>query len=383
MAELPTPATLAAKPKRNSFEAEVKQTEQRSFERAYKQSRKEAAQIAGAEAGAAAAVDGGNGPDGGNASAIERARQRALGESQPVESGLRNPSSVPKQQSQRIIQQPDGSRVPESFYGLSPEEQREFKRLVQEQENLASGETHFDRVSLGLVDQQTVQAQRITELQSQLMGAVRLIEKMQRRMDNIDTTVEVAKSEALEGQESSIAQMATNLLTIKLQASAEMEAYNRQREQAAAESREQLEAQATAIEALRGSVKSTTELMSERSNAVVSQLASMEGRVAQTEVKQTEIDNGIKANRDTLRAVTGDDLKSVVDLTVKDAFDNRLEPAMEDLIARKYVTTAPTTGLDGYDPKRDDSAKPFLTEQVGDDATARAVNRALKKGGRG
>ena len=56
---------------------------------------------------------------------------------------------------------------------------------------------------------------------------------------------------------------------------------------------------------------------------------------------------------------------------------------MEELIARKYVTTAPTTGLDGYDPKRDDSAKPFLTEQVGDDATARAVNRALKKGRRG
>ena len=369
---------LAAKPNRSTFQREVEQTKQRAYERSFKQTAKEIAQAEGAEAGAAAAAGTGG-------SALERARQRALGGGEPQAVNPVAKASVQptKQPSQRIIQQPDGSRVPESFYGLSPEEQREFKRLVQEQENLASGETHFDRVSLGLVDQQTVQAQRITELQSQLMGAVRLIEKMQRRMDNIDTTVEVAKSEALEGQESSIAQMATNLLTIKLQASAEMEAYNRQREQAAAESREQLEAQATAIEALRGSVKSTTELMSERSNAVVSQLASMEGRVAQTEVKQTEIDNGIKANRDTLRAVTGDDLKSVVDLTVKDAFDNRLEPAMEDLIARKYVTTAPTTGLDGYDPKRDDSAKPFLTEQVGDDATARAVNRALKKGGRG
>jgi hypothetical protein len=314
--------------------------------------------------------------------ALERARQRALDSTQPTESGLRNPSSVSKQPSQRIIQQPDGSKVPEAFYDLTPEQQQEFKRLVKEEENLASGETHFDRVSLGLIDELASQGKRITQLQSQLVNAVGLMEKMQRRMDDIDTTVEVAKSEALEGQESSIAQMATNLLTIKLQASAEMEAYNRQREQAAAESREQLEAQATAIEALRGSVKSTTTLMGERSNAVVSKLASMEGRIAKAEVSQIEIDNGIKANRDTLRAVTGDDLKSVVDLTVKDAFDDRLDGAMEELIARKYVTTAPTTGLDGYDPKRDDSAKPFLTEQVGDDATARAVNRALKKGRR-
>ena len=317
--------------------------------------------------------------------ALERARQRALGGGEPQ--ALNRPATPvsvqpTKQQSQRIIEQPDGSRVPEAFYDLSPEQQQEFKRLVKEQENLASGETHFDRVSLAVLDQQSAAAQRITNLERLVESLVGENMELRRRQDNVDLTVEVAKSEVLDGQESSIAQMATNLLTIKLQAAAEMEQYNRQREEATAESREQLEAQATAIEALRGSVKSTTTLMGERSNAVVSKLASMEGRIAKAEVSQIEIDNGIKANRDTLRAVTGDDLKSVVDLTVKDAFDDRLDGAMEELIARKYVTTAPTTGLDGYDPKRDDSAKPFLTEQVGDDATARAVNRALKKGRR-
>ena len=100
-------------------------------------------------------------------------------------------------------------------------------------------------------------------------------------------------------------------------------------------------------------------------------------------VQQTENANGIKVNRDTLRAATGDDLKSVVDMNVKQAFDDRLDGAMEELIQRKYVLLAGTNGTDGYDPKRDDSAKPFLAEQVGDDATARAVNRALKKGRRG
>ena len=65
---------------------------------------------------------------------------------------------------------------------------------------------------------------------------------------------------------------------------------------------------------------------------------------------------------------------------MKRSFDNQLEGAMEQLIARKYVTTAATVGSDGYDDKRDDSAKPFLAEQQGDNATERAVNRALKKG---
>lgn len=57
----------------------------------------------------------------------------------------------------------------------------------------------------------------------------------------------------------------------------------------------------------------------------------------------------------------------------------QLEAAMEGLIERKSVTTA---GSDRYHPKIDSSAKPFLARQVGDNVTERAVNRALKKGGK-
>ena len=65
---------------------------------------------------------------------------------------------------------------------------------------------------------------------------------------------------------------------------------------------------------------------------------------------------------------------------MKRSFDNQLEGAMEGLIERKYVTTAPTTGTDGINPKIDSTAKPFLAKQEVDDPTARAVSRALKKG---
>ena len=316
--------------------------------------------------------------------ALDRARQRALGGGEPQAVNPVAKASVQptKQQSQRIIQQPDGSRVPESFYGLSPEEQREFKRLVKEQENLASGETHFDRVSLAVLDQQSAAAKRISNLERLVESLIGENMELRRRQDNIDLTVEVTKSDALVEAESQLAQTIVNAGTVKSQLDSSTASSAREMEIQQADHRARFEASERVLGDMEGRLNSTGTLYQERGNAVVSKLAPMEGRIAKAEVKQTEIDNGIKANRDTLRAVTGDDLKSVVDMGVKQAFDDRLEPAMEELIARKYVTTAPTSGLDGYDPKRDDSAKPFLTEQVGDDATARAVNRALKKGGR-
>ena len=70
------------------------------------------------------------------------------------------------------------------------------------------------------------------------------------------------------------------------------------------------------------------------------------------------------------------------DLTGDLEESSQLEGAMGGLIERKYVTTAPTRSTDGYDPKIDSSAKPFLVPQVGDNAIERAVNRALKKGGK-
>ena len=161
-----------------------------------------------------------------------------------------------------------------------------------------------------------------------------------------------------------------------------MQEFNRLREVAAAESRAQLEAQSVAIDALKGSVKTTTTLMGERSNAVLNQLADAESRQAKLDVQQTENSNAIAANRDTLRAVTGTDFASEIDLAVKRSFDDRLEGAMEALIERKYVLLGPTTGTDGINPKIDSDAKPFLAQQVGDNATERAVNRALRKGGK-
>ena len=65
-------------------------------------------------------------------------------------------------------------------------------------------------------------------------------------------------------------------------------------------------------------------------------------------------------------------------LAVKRSFDEWLEPSFEGLMHR-YGLLVPTSGTDGVDQQRDNSAKPFLAKQVGDNATSRAVDRALSK----
>ena len=97
-------------------------------------------------------------------------------------------------------------------------------------------------------------------------------------MDQMDLQVQADKSTALPEQEAAIAQQVTNLSAIRAEAGAEAEQHQREREQAAAQHRDQLEAQATAIDALSGSVTSTTFLMQERGNAVEAQLVAGETR---------------------------------------------------------------------------------------------------------
>ena len=224
-----------------------------------------------------------------DASAIERARQRALdgGGSQRRTVA---PASV-QPTSQRIIEQPDGTKVPEAYYSLNPDQQREFKRLVKEAENLATGETHFDRVSLAVLEQQSALAKRISDLERLVESLVGENMELRRRQDEMDLSIQIAKSEALLEQQAAIGQDIANLSAIRAEAADEMADYNRQREAGAAESREQLEAQATAITAFKSSTNGTMTMVQERSNAVVSQLASIEPKVQQLDVKTTEIEN--------------------------------------------------------------------------------------------
>lgn len=350
--------------------AELSTAEQAAYNAGFNLTKKQAARREGV-------ADAGGDP------IVEAARQRALAPQQLV-AGSPNPpvGRVQPKPSGEFIQRPDGSRVPAEYYDLPPEQKARFDALLKGEESEAANESLALQYSKSVGDQQEEQGRRISALESQLNAALSAMEAMQRRMKAIDTSVEVAKSDALIDAESQLAQTIVNAGAVKAQLDSSTASSAREMEVQQADHRARFEASERVLGEMKGRLKSAGTLYQERGNAVVSQLAAIEGRVATAEVTQTEIDNGIKVNRDTLRAATGDDLKSVVDMNVKQAFDDRLDGAMDDLIQRKYVLLAPTNGTDGYDPKRDELTKPFLAEQVGDNATERAVKRALKKAGR-
>ena len=384
---------LAAKPKRSSFQREVEQTKQRAFDRSYKQTAKDIAAAEGAAAGAAAAVDGGNGPDGGNASAVERARQRALGEPQAVNPAPRASVQPTKPQSQRIIQQPDGSKVPEAFYDLTPEQQREFKRLVKEQENLASGETHFDQVSLGLIDQLSAQAKRVTNLERLVESLVGENMELRRRQDNIDLSLETTKSDALVEAESQLAQTIVNAGTVKSQLDSSTANSAREMEIQQADHRARFEASERVLGDMEGRLKSTGTLYQERGNAVVSQLVSIEGRVAKTEVTQVELEG----RTDALGTpITRDEMRAMVTSTVAAEFPAQLPGMVSKELAIQRRTGELGEGIEidrGYlaqslensdeRSKRFDVSQKQIDESKFTNPTERAIRRALKKRGRG
>ena len=92
--------------------AELSTAAQAAYQASFKKAKKQQARDKGA------ADDGGD-------PILEAARQRALAPQQPAALNSRGAATVqPTQPSGRFVPRPDGSRVPEEFYNLSPEQQQ-------------------------------------------------------------------------------------------------------------------------------------------------------------------------------------------------------------------------------------------------------------------
>ncbi len=256
--------------------AELTKSEQVAYDISAERTKKQAAR----NRGAAEALNGVP------AGAVERARARALGQ---VETPAAPPSSGGSPSSGRIIQTPEGP-VPEEFYDLSPEDQKRFRALVAEREEKDGAAERMDSTALQLLDLREKDSSRVRALEQQVATLLTVVEAQQRQISGLSTQIEVGKSEALLEQQAGIGQDVANLSAIRAETGAEMAGYNRQREEMAAENREFLEAQATAADAIRGSVKSSTTLMSERSNAVMDSLADAEGRQSRLGVQLQELE---------------------------------------------------------------------------------------------
>ena len=110
-------------------------------------------------------------------------------------------------------------------------------------------------------------------------------------MDNIDTSVEVGKSDLLIEAQSDIAQQVTNLAAVKAEAESSATSIRRETEIQIADHQNRMAAIERPIAELEGRVRSTTLLMGERSNAVISALGESESRQQKVSVQLVELEN--------------------------------------------------------------------------------------------
>jgi hypothetical protein len=275
-------------------------------------------------------------------------------------------------------------RVPDpQWYSLSQEQQARYLDAVD-----GEGESKRDEsVALQSVNQLLVLRDRDSAKAAKREAALLdVIAGLTARVDALeatDRTVKVEASRELAEQQARLSEAVIAAsgveASLRNQTVARQVEHDRQRD----EHRARLEATERVVGDQEGRLKSSGQLYQERGNALEDKAATVEQRLAKAEVQQVEITDGINSNRDTLKAFTGYDLDVAIDSRVKQSFDQRLEPAMEALVERRYVTTAPTVGTGGINAKLDNGTdKAFLTRQLSDDATARAVEQALRKGGK-
>ena len=254
--------------------AELTKSEQVAYDISAERTKKQAARNRGA-------ADALNGVPAG---AVERARARALGQ-------VKTPAAPPKTPSTsgRIIQTPEGP-VPEEFYDLSPEDQKRFRALVAEREEKDGAAERMDSTALQLLDLREKDSSRVRALEQQVATLLTVVEAQQRQISGLSTQIEVGKSEALLEQQAGIGQDVANLSAIRAETGAEMAGYNRQLEEMKAASRELLEAQATAADAIRGSVKSASTIYQEGIVASQNELAKVDAGVRSVDVRLQEVE---------------------------------------------------------------------------------------------
>ena len=323
--------------------------------------------------------------------ALDRARQRAL--SGGAVAAPSSAPSAPKKPSGEFIQRPDGTKVPREYYDLPPEQKARFDQLLKAEESEAAGESLALQYSKSVGDQQANAAKRITDLERLVESLVGENMVLRRRQDNIDLSLEVTKSEALVEAESQLAQTIVNAGTVKSQLDSSTANSAREMEIQQADHRARFEASERVLGDMEGRLKSTGTLYQERGNAVVSQLASIEGRVAKTEVTQVELEG----RTDALGTpITRDEMRAMVTSTVAAEFPAQLPGMVSKELAVQKATGELGEGIEidrGYLSQSlensDERSKRFeISEQQIEESkftnpTERAIKRALKKGGRG
>ena len=135
-----------------------------------------------------------------NSTALERARQRALGGDTPA------PPVQPKPFArQRITIQAQGREYPAldpGYYELSPDQQSAYLDALDDLEDRKKGEPLFDRTALAVMDIAQAQGKKITQLERLFESLVGEVRELWQELSQRDQAVEIERSDSLVEAES-------------------------------------------------------------------------------------------------------------------------------------------------------------------------------------
>lgn len=358
--------------------AELSTAEQAAYQASFNRTKKQAARDKGA-------ADAGG-------SALERARQRALGGDQQAPAPRPVKSSGPQQ----FVQVPARGttyRVPDpQWYALSSEQQNAYLDGVDGEATEEKNESLALQYSMSVGDQVGRDAKRITNLERLVESLVGENLELRRRQDTIDTTLEISKSDELIGAQSDIAQQVTNLAAVKAEALSTASTIRRESEVLTAGLQQRMADMQEPMATLEGRLKGASSLYQEGIIANQGELAEGRSEVRQLRAEVAELKGQANAIGNP---VTRPELRAMVTSTVAAEFPAQLPGMVSKELAVQKATGELGEGIEidrGYLAQSlensDERSKRFeISEQQIEESkftnpTERAIRRALKKGSR-
>ena len=296
------------------------------------------------------------------ASAMEKAKQRMQAKEKPalpkVSPGAApgEPAATPTLSGQRI-QHSSGLEVPIEFYDLDSASQKRFLAALEQKQDEAAAESRFDQVALRVLDEIDKLRGQVKGLEASLLAAVGVIEKQKQDLEAIDTSLKVEKSNALAEQQSQLADAAVNAAVIETSLRNQTAQLQAEYDKQGVEIQAQLDAAEQSVSGFEGRMKSSTQLMQERSNAVVAKLSDAENRQVRLGVALTELED----QADALGTpITRAEVQALITDAVATEWRSQVE-AITDAVVAEVRDQFPT-GLGG---QRADSSR---SRQLREDA---------------
>ncbi len=296
--------------------------------------------------------------------ALARARARALGANKSPST-----ATVPKRApSGRTVVLQDGTKVPEEYYDLAPADQQRLVELIKQREAKKADENLALQMTSQALDWVDQTKAKWSKERSELMDVIAGLTARVVALEQQDTTIQIEKSNELTEQLASTSEATLSAANVEVSLRNQTAASRSEVARQGVEHRERLEAEATAIDALSGSVKSSTFLMQERGNAVEAQVAAMEPRVQKLDVSIQELKGKTDAWTDP---ITRAEVNTMATEAVAEQWRQQL-PAMVDAVAEEMQLQFP----DGIHAGRRDSE--YVRRQRAD----AAVLAEQRQGGR-